>query len=185
MALPVGAAFVEFIRLGVFNHEALLLQGDSRRLPARYLAFVLHAGKPDDVEMIDLGEADAIDQMVAEFRGSVTGEAEKPCSGVPAVGVDLGNTLEATGWIREGSRLREAVFDKLIPALAGCTRLFLAPDGDLTRLPFEVLPTADGRCLIQDYAVSYLSCGRDLLRSRPRARGHPVSLWWSATLIST
>jgi CHAT domain-containing protein len=42
--------------------------------------------------------------------------------------------------------------------------VLLAPDGDLARLPFEVLPTDDGQLLIDQYAISYVNCGRDVLR---------------------
>ena len=69
--------------------------------------------------------------------------------------------------------LRAALFDRLAPALGNRTRLLIAPDGDLTRLPFEVLPTADGRRLIDDYQISYLSCGRDVLRFGAVATGQP------------
>jgi CHAT domain-containing protein len=64
----------------------------------------------------------------------------------------------------DGTDLRLAVFDPLAPALQGHTRLFLVPDGDLTRLPFEILPLDQGRRLIDAYRLSYLSTGRDLLR---------------------
>ncbi len=60
--------------------------------------------------------------------------------------------------------MREALFDPLLPALGSGKRLLLAPDGDLTRLPFEVLPTDDGRRLIDEYRISYLGAGRDVLR---------------------
>lgn len=60
--------------------------------------------------------------------------------------------------------LRRVVFDPLVPAFTGCTQLFLAPDGELTRLPFEALPTDDGRRLVDDYQLSYLDTGRDVLR---------------------
>ncbi len=72
-----------------------------------------------------------------------------------------------------GSDLRAALFDRLAPALGSRTRLLIAPDGDLSRLPFEVLPTADGRRLIDDYQISYLSCGRDVLRFGAVATGQP------------
>jgi len=63
-----------------------------------------------------------------------------------------------------GTELRRAVFDPLVSALGGCNWLFLAPDGNLARLPFEVLPLQAGRYLIDDYQISYLSVGRDALR---------------------
>jgi CHAT domain-containing protein len=52
----------------------------------------------------------------------------------------------------------------LRPYLAGSTRIFIAPDGDLNLLPFEVLPSDDNRYLIDDFRISYLSVARDLLR---------------------
>jgi hypothetical protein len=53
--------------------------------------------------------------------------------------------------------------------------LVIAPDGDLLRLPFEVLPIGAGWQLIDDEAwqVSYLSAGRDVLRF---SRGSPELL---------
>jgi CHAT domain-containing protein len=46
-------------------------------------------------------------------------------------------------------------------------RLYVAPDGELTRLPFEILPINeinDHKYLIDDYYFSYLSTGRELVR---------------------
>ena len=49
--------------------------------------------------------------------------------------------------------------------MGDCKRIIVAPDGDLARLPFEILPNEDGdRRVIEDYYISYLSTGRDLLR---------------------
>jgi CHAT domain-containing protein len=69
--------------------------------------------------------------------------------------------------------LRAAVFDRLAPALSADSWLLLAPDGDLARLPFEALPGADGRHLIDEYRISYLGCGRDLLRLAASPGGPP------------
>ena len=45
--------------------------------------------------------------------------------------------------------------------------MILATDGELTRLPFEALPLGSGtRYLGDDYCLSYLDSGRELLRSR-------------------
>ena len=67
-----------------------------------------------------------------------------------------------------GAALRAAVFDSVVPHLGGATRLFIAPDGELTRVPFEALSDGDGRNLIDKYHISYLTTGRDLLRFRHR-----------------
>ena len=72
-----------------------------------------------------------------------------------------------------GLALRAALFDRLVPTLGRCTQLLIAPDGGLTRLPFEVLPNANGRRLLDDYQISYLSCGRDVLRFGTESSGDP------------
>ncbi|MEJ7636771.1 MAG: CHAT domain-containing protein [Singulisphaera sp.] len=158
LGLPGGAALVEFLRFEVHDFLAVPARGQPTWKPARYLAFVMSAGEPDDVRMVDLGEAEPIDRLIADYRAAITGEAASrdmvkgPVS--PARATEAG----------VGSALRVAVFDGLTPALRGSTRLLLAPDGDLARLPFESLPRDDGRCLIDDYVISYLGCGRDVLR---------------------
>jgi CHAT domain-containing protein/tetratricopeptide (TPR) repeat protein len=166
-ALPAGSVLVEFIRFTECNFAAVWARGESPRKPARYLAFVLPSGEPDNVQMLDLGEAEPIERMIAGFRASITGgeRSLRPNEPLPSTGTN------------DGSDLRRAVFDPLVPALGGCTRLFLAPDGDMTRLPFEALPTDAGRRLIDDYRLSYLGAGRDVLRFEakpPGQRANPV-----------
>ncbi len=156
LGLPEGVALIEFVRFDVFDFHAVPARGERKWKPARYLAFVLPAGNPDEVQMIDLGEAEPIDRMIADFRAGLTGDSETrgmmPGAGSPRP-VDS-----------PGIALRQAVFDPLRPALGERTRLLLCPDGDLSRLPFEVLPAEGDRYLIDDFRISYLSSGRDVLR---------------------
>ena len=77
--------------------------------------------------------------------------------------------------ISDGASLRAALFDPLLPAIDNRKRLLLAPDGDLTRLPFGALPTDDGRRLIGDYQISYLGAGRDVLRFGAASNGQPTA----------
>jgi CHAT domain-containing protein len=165
LALPAGVALVEFVRFDVFDFQAVPARGEARWQPARYLAFVLPAGEPDHVQMIDLGEAEPIDRMVGDFRAGITGEAEEHAGRNPA------RRRATAGQGSAGEALRAALFDPLTPALGGCTRLLLAPDGDLSRLPFEVLPTADGHYLTDCYHISYLATGRDVLRFATASTG--------------
>ena len=77
-ALPEGAVLVEFVRFNPFDFKAIPAKGQSVWKPARYLAFVLLPGEPENIQMIDLGEAGLIDAMISDFRGAITGRAEKP-----------------------------------------------------------------------------------------------------------
>lgn len=159
--LPEAAALVEFIRFDEHCFGAVPAAGEPRWGRARYLAFVLRQAQPDDVAMIDLGPAERIDRLIANFRRGIVsdddidkdrtaGEESHPLTSVPAASVP--------------SVLRAALFEPLVSALGGATRVVLAPDGDLAKLPFEVLPGKAEGFLIDDFHFSYVPCGRDVLR---------------------
>jgi CHAT domain-containing protein/tetratricopeptide (TPR) repeat protein len=165
-ALPPGSVLIDFIRFHQFDFHAVPARGEAQWKPPRYLAFVLTAGKPSDVRMIDLGEAEKLEGLVADYRAAVTGQgAQRGVSVVPAKMVDQ-RTLAAS------RTLCAAVFDRLTPPVGSSRRLLIAPDGDLCRLPFETLPLENGRYVIDEYQVSYLGCGRDALRFGTQTSGH-------------
>jgi CHAT domain-containing protein len=64
-----------------------------------------------------------------------------------------------------------------VRALASdATRLLIAPDGALNLIPFEALVDDRGRFLVEGYAISYLTSGRDLRRLRVarESKGAPL-----------
>jgi tetratricopeptide (TPR) repeat protein len=168
LGLPEGFALVEFVHFLPFDFRAVPARGERRWKSARYMAFVLPGGAPDEVRMIDVGEAKPIDQMIDDFRAGVIAEAGH--------GRNMARRREGgypSAENNAGSALRAVLFDRLTPAFGGHTRLLIAPEGGLTRLPFEVLPTVEGRRLLDNYHISYLSCGRDVLRFGAAATGQP------------
>ena len=165
LGLPEGVALVEFVRSEVFDFKAVARQisdtewqSPQQLQPARYLAFVLPAGEPDNVQMIDLGPADIIDRLIADLRASITGSAG------PGRNMVKRSTESMAPTDLAGPALRAAVFDPLRTALGQRRRLLLAPDGNLSRLPFEVLPLGSGQRLLDEYEISYCNTGRDVLR---------------------
>jgi CHAT domain-containing protein/tetratricopeptide (TPR) repeat protein len=156
--VPPGTALVEFVRFEAIDFS---IRPDTRKWPepqARYLAFVALADGPAPIQMIDLGPAAEIEQLLASFRFSITLQKD---AATPTGGGGPGKPARV---MSAGEDLRAILFDKVRPALGDRGRLIISPDGDLNRLPFEVLPTAGGRRLIDDYQMSYLGSGRDLLR---------------------
>jgi tetratricopeptide (TPR) repeat protein len=153
-ALPADAVLVEFVRCAFHDRPPGLrptVVGD------RYLAFVLAAGRPDEVHLADLGPADRLDRLIGAFRDAA---AVLP-------GARVASLEEA------GSALRAVVFDPLLPLLAERTRLLLATDGELSLIPFEALSLPCGRPLIDGYQLSYLGSGRDALRFGTAAGRQP------------
>lgn len=164
--LPEGAALVEFVRLPVVDVDAAPARGEPVPSLMRYVALVLSSGRPDDVAMVDLGDAEAIDRLVREFRDDlVSGDG-----GARDVLLSEAASERAPA-SAAGRELRALAFDPLRRALGHARRLLIAPDGALTRLPFGVLPDGRGRHLADGYRFSYLSTGRDVVRFGEAPRG--------------
>ncbi|MGK7905282.1 MAG: tetratricopeptide repeat protein [Hormoscilla sp.] len=163
--LPEGSTLVEFVCTRIFDSAAP--RGKEWK-PSRYLAFILPAQQPDAVRLIDLGEAKEIDRLIRVFREALSQQRDSL----------LGNRLEmwdtdpepeclilAYNLPAEAIQLRKALFGKITPYLKNSKHLILAPDGALNILPFQLLPLAGERMLMDEYSISYLSVGRDILRA--------------------
>ena len=83
---------------------------------------------------------------------------------------------------RPAARALDALVMQPIRALLGDARwVLLSPDGDLNLIPFEALVDEQNRYLIERFAFTYLTSGRDLVRllehAPPKASaliiGHP------------
>jgi CHAT domain-containing protein len=158
-ALPEHSALIEFVRFYVYRAT----KGSVSFETPRYMAFVLMAREPESLQLIDLGEAEPIDRLISAFREMTTGGDVRGIQN--ASESNEAEFLTTSG--RDGvcgADLRKRLFDPIARFVKETKRLILAPDGDLWRLPFEVLPTDDGRYLIDRYRISYLSVGRDVLR---------------------
>jgi tetratricopeptide (TPR) repeat protein len=164
LELPTGSTLIEFVCFDVFDFHATSKK--SQWQPPRYLAFILPAGQPDKVQMIDLGEAEPIDQLIQGFRHYAS-------DGYLAVhSLDMGGDDDEPEDLRqppaEVIELCEAIVEPLCPYLQKHQHLFIAPDGNLNLLPFQILPIDETgeQLLMDEYRISYLSVGRDILRSQ-------------------
>ena len=139
-AIPNDAALVEFVVFRPFDPTAE--RNAEAYGPPRYAAYVLtKRGLPVGV---DLGAVADLNPLIGRFRNAL----RDPASEVKA----------------PARALDERVIQPLRASLAGATRLLISPDGDLNLVPFEALVDRQGRYLIERYATSYLTSGRDLLR---------------------
>lgn len=192
--LPRTAAFIEFIRTDMFNFTPA--PGQSRFEPARYLAFILANDRPDDVKLVDLGEAERIEQLVSDFREAVMGLRKAPsgetgrvikffdpalrslqdpdvlrnqitCAASPSKLMRDVTGIQAEPEYDEmrniGGKLRQVLWDPIAAELGDVKECIIGPDGALTLLPFEVLPLYGNHFLIDEYNLSYVSVGREIL----------------------
>ncbi len=126
----------------------------------RYGAFLLdHAGR---LRWVDLGPARPIDSAVRDLIAGANDwstslahhETQSAAAAQATAQEALGQVSRALGPLVTLLKQDKAV-----------RRLRIAPDGLLTLLPFAALPSSPGHFLVERFAISYLSAGRDLVAS--------------------
>ncbi|HYD56612.1 MAG TPA: CHAT domain-containing protein [Burkholderiales bacterium] len=137
--IPAGAVLVEMARYRPFDPAQAL--SEARRFgPARYGAYLL---SPDGApQYVDLGEAEPLEQLVADFRRALADPAR------PA---------------RELARQLDERLMRPVRARIGDTNVYVAPEGALNLVPLAALVDEAGRYLLERYTFNYLASGRDLL----------------------
>ncbi|MEH1867830.1 MAG: tetratricopeptide repeat protein [Nostoc sp.] len=165
-ALPPNSILVEFVRFDLFDFQAISANGETQWHPARYLAFILTAGKLDTVQMVDLGAADTIDRLIIAFRLEASDYTHPTLawgkgSQTPKLHIKSYNFTDAM-------QLTQALFNPIRDCVKDCKHLIIAPDGNLNLVPFQILPidATGSRLLMDEYTISYLSVGREILRSK-------------------
>jgi tetratricopeptide (TPR) repeat protein/CHAT domain-containing protein len=158
-ALRPGEALVEYVCYREVDFKAATY-GDEQ-----YGAIVFSGGDHEPVA-VKLGNGGEIDRLVEEYRSEMnTIPARLGDMEASANGVQLKQSEADLG--RISWRLRDRIWAPLAPALHGVTRAYVAPDGDLSLIPFEVLAseTANGewQYLAEDLQIVYLGTGRDLV----------------------
>ena len=147
-AIPSNAVLVDFVRYKRWDYDVSANNWREARYAA-YLTFpVTKASTNLVVERVNLGEAAPIDEAVETLS--------KRFSANPA-------QYRAKDALAALERLNELVYGPLSRHLTNAAHLILCPDGQLSRVPFEMLSHA-GRYLIEDKRISYVSSGRELVR---------------------
>jgi CHAT domain-containing protein/Tfp pilus assembly protein PilF len=139
-ALPADAALIEFVLYRPFSLQGKITE---RIGPPRYVAYVLRRQGPP--AWIDLGEAAPIDNSVAEFRKALS-------------------TPQSTDVKQVARKLDELIMRPVRKLLGETRRVFLSPDSALNLIPFGALVDEQNRYLVENYSLTYLTSGRDLLR---------------------
>jgi CHAT domain-containing protein len=152
-AIPENTALVEFAVFRPFDPKAE--RNAEAYGPTHYAAYVV--GKRLAPIGVDLGAVAAIDQSIDALRDSLRDPK--------------GTAVKA-----RARAVDQRVMEPVRRSLGDATRLIISPDGNLNLVPFEVLVDENDHYLIEQYAMSYVTSGRDLLRMRvtPAHRGPPV-----------
>jgi CHAT domain-containing protein len=150
-ALPDDGVLIEYVRMNDWDEKHRTWAGTSR-----YVAFSL---TPENrVHMADLGDANAIDDLVKEAL-QVIGRPFKE---------DPVAYNQATNAVL--SDLYRLLLQPLESIVTESAILLVSPDGELNKAPFAALIRDDGRYLIESHTISYVASGRDILRDLLNAK---------------
>ncbi len=112
----------------------------------RYVAYTLnHQGT---INVADLGETKPIDQLVTRFRQTLSQPKTK-------IGGEIKPVAHA---------LDRLVMQPVRTLVGTATHLLISPDGALSLIPFAALIDDSGKFLLENFRLTYLTSGRDLLR---------------------
>ena len=144
--LPSQSALVDFIQYRRYDFVARTNQWKEQRY-AVYLTFPLAKDSTNVVvERVDLGEAAPINEFIALVSKRMSaGQYAAP---------DLSATLH---------QLSDSVYVPLARYLTNTSHLIICPDGQLSRVPFEILPVGE-RFLVEEKNISYVTSGREIVR---------------------
>ena len=108
----------------------------------------------DEIAVLPLGPAVAIERLITAWRDLV---ARPPRTTLLQIQADHVARVA-------GERLREHVWDPLVPFIAGTARVFVVPDGALNLVNFSALPIDRERYLVDDFRIlHYLTSEKDLV----------------------
>lgn len=154
--IPDDAVLVDFARVRMFD---VRWRGKEQRSEhSEYMAIVATRGCRCP-SVVRLGHADAIDELIGRLRHD-----RDPVDARTTKRRDVNAESAETGDLGPTSmRLRELVFDPLLAHAPDRLRWFIAADGRLHDLPFDVLLNASGQSLIHDHRFTYVTSSRVLL----------------------
>ena len=145
--LTPTAALVDFVQYRRCDFTAKGTNQWKEQRYAVYLTFPLSRDSTNlIVQRVDLGEASPIDETVGLIcKRMSAGQYEAK---------DLAPALQ---------RLGELVYAPLARYLTNVSHLIVCPDGQLSRVPFEMLRVGD-RFLVEEKMISYVTSGREVAR---------------------
>lgn len=151
--IPDNAALIEFAVYSPFDFKKK--EGELPFGEPRYIVYVIR--KQGEVDWKDLGEVKQIDERIDLFRQALRDPQNQ----------DIQKLARA---------LDEKIMSPIRPLLGDAKQLLISPDGNLNLIPFEALVNEKNQYLIENYSITYLTSGRDLLRMQTTRESKSNSL---------
>lgn len=171
-ALPAEGILIDVARFDLANFHA---KGkDEKYQPAHYVAWIIPPAGAGDVQIVDLGEAKAIDERIEQVRQLIANAGAKESV------LRQQGEREAVRQLQEQlTALSKQIWMPLAPHVGNAQTLLLSPDAALWLVPWGALPTGnEDEFLIEKFTFNYLISGRDVVSSaRKSASSNPSTVF--------
>ena len=135
---------IEFMKFNHFNFE------ENKNENPEYFALLMFSNQPNNIKHIKLGNADIIDALIKDVLANIKNNKE-------LVDFSKGSPIESL------TKLSDILLKPIIENIDVCKKIYIVPDSELYRIPFEVLLLSKGKFAIEKYQFLYLNSGRDLI----------------------
>jgi len=154
--LPEDACLVDFVKYKPYDFNK------KKWLSHRYSAFIIFGSHKMGIRLIDFGDAAEIETLISQYRAHILNESEKRT--IVVTGKDQFEKTMINPNPTSGKSLCYKTFQLILYYIGRCRKIYISPDGDIALLPFESLPLPDNRYVVEDFEISYIDSGRDILR---------------------
>ncbi|MBX3325197.1 MAG: CHAT domain-containing protein [Nitrospira sp.] len=168
-ALRPQDLLLEYVQFRSYDPQA------KRLTDTQHYGVYVVRGDGSSIVALDLGEAAPIDAAIQQYHEGQRAVRDLVNSGeTPKLRVLQQSEATLAGL---SSKIRTAIWQPLESHLHGVTRVYVAPDGQLSQLPFEVLAQKAKKdttkknktkqqwtYLVEEQELVYLNTGRDLAR---------------------
>ncbi|MEZ6126037.1 MAG: CHAT domain-containing protein [Planctomycetaceae bacterium] len=163
--IPANGVCVDFVRYDAVSFQEGAPQAFRRQYKPHYAAWVIWNINGPDTMLVDLGDAQKIDDLIAELRRQLN---SADADNISELKHD--EDAAAAGTNRLLSEISVAVIRPLHLQKHQFDQLVASPDGDLWLLPWAALPLDPDveRPIIADASVTTVVSPRNLLKSRPQ-----------------
>ncbi len=121
-----------------------------------YAAWIIPAANEGPVRMIDLGSAESMETAIRSMRQALARSADSIRSnGEAEAEQKLAGPL---------SEVAKIAFGPVVSQIGEATTLIVSPDASMWLIPWAALPLNDKRYAIEEYNLTYVISGRDVIR---------------------
>lgn len=157
-SLQSNTCLLEFFRSAKIDCDPGVPKDYNTSSKEYYYCFILKA-EENTVIFKELGEVSLIDGAISDYRSMVTDDNDRVITKSSVINNLSVNNLD----VNPIQLLTNLLYLPIEELIEDCSNIVIAPDGELCRLPFQILKTSINQFLIETKTITYIGSGKDLL----------------------